>query len=142
MKSLPNPIKPSELIRLAMCDEKKAHASKDYTVDMREWHEPLGSTCRVCFAGAVMAFSLDVDVNHHVTPKGFDQHTFHCLLALDSFRIGKVHVGLYVMGLSDMRGKGDLPRKLDRDVMPYAVDRRAFLAAMEKLSEDLEAIDL
>ena len=142
MKSLPKNIKPSALVRLALRDEKKAHASSDYTIAMEDWHVPGKSKCAVCFAGAVMAFSLGADVNHDVSPAKFDQHTSDCLLALDYFRIGKVHGGLYVMGLSDMRVKGDLPRKLDREVTPYDDDRDAFRADMEKLADDLEAIDL
>ena len=142
MESLPKPIKPSALIRLALRDEKKTHASSDYRVDMKDWHVPGTSKCAVCFAGAVMAFTLDADLKCYLIPKEFDPHTSNCLLALDSFRLGKVYEGLYTMGLSDMGGKGGLPRKLDREVTPYDDDRDDFRADMEKLAEDLEAIDL
>ena len=138
MKSLPNPIKPSALIRIAIRDEEKAHASSDHTVDMEDWHEPLGSTCAVCFAGAVMAFTLDVDARTYIQPKKFDRHTSNCLLALNSFRRGKVCRGLHKMGLSYRRKT----RKLERYVMPYRGDRLAFRCAMKKIANDLEAIDL
>ena len=142
MKSLPNPIKPSALIRLALCDEKKASASSDYTVDMDAWHNPVFSKCCVCFAGAVMAMSLEADPKREKTPKEFGAHTSNCLLALNYFRRGNVYEGLHKMGLSDMRGKGDLPSKLDRDVTRYDDDRDAFRADMDQLADDLEAIDL
>ena len=89
-----------------------------------------------------MAFTLDVDVNHYVTPQEFDPHTSNCLLALDSLRRGNVYAGIYTMGLLDMGEKRDLPRELDREVTFYDDDRDAFRAEMEKLAEEFEAIDL
>ena len=141
MKSLPNPIKPSALIRLALGDEEKAHASNEYRVDMGDWHYPNTTKCSVCFAGAVMAFSLGADARTYIQPQGFDVHTSNCLLALNSFRTGRVYEGLHTMGLSDME-KEDSHRKLDRYVRPYSKSRDAFRAAMEKLAEELEMIGL
>ena len=105
---------------------------------MRGWHRPVGTKCSVCFAGAVMAFSLGADARTYIQPQGFDVHTSNCLLALNFFRSGKVYRGLRKMGLSDMRKT----RKRDRYVMPYRGDRLAFRCAMKKIANDLEAIDL
>lgn len=50
----------STLILHALKDLRKAERSPKYKVDMTNWHMP-NSHCSVCFAGAVMAFSLKLD---------------------------------------------------------------------------------
>ena len=135
-------LKPSALVRLALRDEEKAHTSRRYRVVMRAWHKPGKFKCAVCFAGAVMAFTLDADPMHDLCPEWFDHNTSNCLLALNYFRIGNVYEGLYTMGLSDMGEKRGSHRELDREVTPYADDRDAFRAEMEKIAMELEAIDL
>ena len=136
MKSLPENIKPSALIRLAIRDEEKAHASKEYRVEMGAWHVPGTYECAVCFAGAVMAFSLDADPKRDLSPEYCDVYTKNCLYALHAFRKGFTAEGLRDMGIQ----KKSI-RKF-RKITPYADDRDAFLAAMEKLAKEFEAIDL
>ena len=136
MKSLPNPIKPSALIRLARCDEKKAHASSDYTVDMKDWHETSFAGCAVCFAGAVMAFSLGGDPKRKLAPAECDADTRDCLYALNAFRQDMPNMGLRFMGIHE------ITISPSRSIPPYADDRDAFLAAMESLANELEMIGL
>lgn len=78
MKNLPN--KASELIRLAIGDLEKAEASERYVIDMGNWHTPenlikgslYSDKCAICLAGAVMAFSLDIDPGIHCEPVDLD----------------------------------------------------------------------
>lgn len=100
MKNLPN--KASELIRLAIGDLEKAEASERYVIDMGNWHtpenlikEPLYSDkCIICLAGAVMAFSLDIDPGIHCEPVDLDAVNGWKLRALNSFRGGCIRLGL------------------------------------------------
>src|SRR4051812_17274748 len=68
------PMKMSKLIGIALADLKKAEKqSNKYAIDMSDWYNPKAqlecrtlngalvakhAICSVCFAGAVMAFSL------------------------------------------------------------------------------------
>lgn len=69
------PREPSKLIRLAVGDLKKCEEDSRYEIDMSGWHVPdfvedvkeyndsEVEVCNVCFAGAIMAKTLDCDVS-------------------------------------------------------------------------------
>lgn len=95
MQQLPD--KPSELIRLALKDEDKAHHSPKYRVYMNVWHEVYTYKgqlkCHVCFAGAVMAFTLGADWKADLEPEDFINGNLGKLNALDAFRSGEIYDG-------------------------------------------------
>jgi len=99
MKNLPN--KPSELILLALHDLELVEASPNYEVNMFDWHNPtypIDEPCYVCFAGAVMAFSLNASINKSLRPGNFDDDTSEKLIALDCFRQGRIAAALDEIG--------------------------------------------
>lgn len=140
MKTATLPDKPSELIRVALADLRKVEAMPDvYRVDMSYWHHPRDGKCSVCFAGAVMAQTIKLDVDAHVSAYDdrFDIETENKLEALNSFREGAVGDGLSYLGrYSDWHGE------YYRDVTPYSDDREAFHCDMQTLASDLEAVGL
>lgn len=101
MTDLPN--KPSELIRLALTDIARAERSKRYAIHMGVWHSPQGFSpeeglpCDVCFAGAVMAFSLGAQPDKDTVPETFGEKNARKLNALDNFRAGYIRAGLSAM---------------------------------------------
>ena len=73
MKELPN--KRSELIKVAIADLELVEKDKNYTLNMDQWHVPIiedfnldFKSCAVCLAVAVMAKSLDCDINRRIYP--------------------------------------------------------------------------
>lgn len=108
-KALPD--KPSELIRLALSDLKKVEASSAYGIKMSTWHEPEvteeGTKCYVCFAGSVMAMSLEADPGKMIDPSVFVSDIRYKLLALNHFRLGDVMLGLWSMRIDSSRYKGE-----------------------------------
>src|SRR5690242_14702523 len=83
------PEKLSELILVALADLEAVERDPDYLVEMCSWHEPNGK-CKVCFAGSVMARSLNAPLRKFVRPGSYDLHTESRLLALDRVRQGWV----------------------------------------------------
>lgn len=140
MTKLPN--KPSELIRLAIADLTKVERSAAYRVDMGHYHEPVELTdpvqyvCAVCFAGAVMAKTLDASKRDRVTPDCFDRDTAHKLHALNEFRTGLVRSGLCMMGIRYIDSPVQVP------VAVYKYDRNQFKQDMRLMASELEAIGL
>lgn len=108
MKQLPD--KMSDLLKLALKDEAKAERSPRYIMDMDQWHEPdldwdngkkLGFqvSCHVCFAGAVMSFSLGGEWGKTLGPEDFRNGNVQKLHALDMLRRGKVYAAACYMKL-------------------------------------------
>lgn len=114
MKQLPD--KPSELIRLALADIRKAEQDPLYVIHMGQWHEPVVDdhapggprlvACTVCFAGSVMAFSLDAAPDGSYSYNSFGEENQLKLEALDSFRVGDVRAGLKEMGITHQMDVG------------------------------------
>lgn len=133
-KSTRLPGKPSELILLALSDLKKVERSKDYIVDMSDWHQPNGK-CSVCLAGAVMAFSLGVSKKREISLSYNDFSTVNVekLRALNSFRIGEIGGGLNCLGIDDYTG--------DRFqyVASYIRDSVEFKSDMKKMAKYLKS---
>ena len=126
------PIKPSELIRLALSDLRKCEADPDYTTDMSSWHEPGRNTCYVCLAGAVMAKSLGADRYHDLEPMSFADVEY-LLFALDHFRVGDIGSGLENLGFKD----DEFPNRV---IIPYRIDSEKFHKQMHVLADDLEKV--
>lgn len=80
------PTKPSNLILLALSDLAWIEKSKRYTVDMLKWHEVYNHKCSVCFAGSVMARTLEANRKEDLSPSSFPLKTRMSLNALNSFR--------------------------------------------------------
>ena len=59
---------------------------------MNQWHNANADDepCAVCFAGAVMTFSLNADVNVTQNPASFEDDIVAKLCALNNFREGYV----------------------------------------------------
>lgn len=147
---------PSKLIKLALKDLRKAEKlSHKYTIDMDDWYNPEAQltctnnsgavvakhkVCSVCFAGAVMAFSLPKqDPTLHLGPSNFNGN-FGQLSALNSLRGGDVAGALAHMDkfsfYSDEYEK--VRRKLNVDIPDYdALDPLPFHEAMEKFAVKL-----
>lgn len=107
MKTLKTPkvnigkLKPSALIMVAIEDLKKVKEDKEtYRIIPSTWHCHEGGKCSVCFAGAVMAGTLNIPPRDYVEPYYFkSKKTERALLALDLFRRGEVGSGLYFLGI-------------------------------------------
>lgn len=133
-------MKPSELIRTAMYDLGLAEEHPEYRVCMNEWHEMSYDVCAVCFAGAVMAFSLGGRWGAPLSPKSFSvdgtpTRTTDYLRALDHFRCGRVMEGLQAMGEGILRIQ-------DVDVYEYSEDAGRFREDMTGLIVRLERAGL
>ena len=160
-KTLPD--KPSELIRVALEDQQRCIEDPDYEIEHAIWHqqqpvmpynvatmegEPRMKCC-VCFAGGVMAKTLETDPAHAIwlalgdtdADMGWPEGTKRKLLALDRFRTGSVSDGVYTMGLREHVDRLDL-HELNGEVPEYADDPEAFTLAMEDLADNLEHIGL
>lgn len=129
----------SELIRLALCDLERAEASPLHKIDMDTWHTPEEEdVCAVCFAGAVLAFSLGEDPGDEVGPANYTGHTARALVALNDFRNGHPRSGLDVMAVTYERETVSRTRIVPR----YLVDKDGFKHAMHSLANDLEGVGL
>ncbi len=135
MKRTIKGLKPSALIRVALEDEEKVHNDKRYVVNMDDWHIPLssGNVCSVCFAGAVMAMSLDVAHEKLIGPYGLNESQE--LRALNAFRLGEVKSALDML---DIENEGIE----DMDVTFYETNRNEFRSDMEKMAVMLEGYGL
>lgn len=127
------PDKPSELIRVALADLVKVERSPKYVVNMEDWHVPIISgVCEVCFAGAVMAKTLEADRDVFFNPEDMmSMDIEHKLIALDYFRMGDASCRMDYMGLP-------ADDNHDRDIAEYEDDPKAFKKDMRKLAKDLE----
>jgi hypothetical protein len=85
-------MKLSELIEIGLNDLEKCEKSNEYEVDMSKWHEfnPNLEKCMVCFAGSVMAQTLDSFIGDDLTPSKFDEDWGRRLNALNQVRMGNL----------------------------------------------------
>lgn len=131
---LPN--KPSALIRAALRDLELVEKNKKYHVDMYVWHiAPYlrRKHCPVCFAGSVMAMSLNVGIKEESDPGDFPEKTENKLQALNMFRVGFIRQGLKYLDLKPPRGKAfkDFP------VVTYEEQPLEFKRQMRELADKL-----
>jgi hypothetical protein len=90
------PDKPSELILIALKDLESCIEDDRYVIDMGEWHgrQTNAEKCSVCLAGAVMAKSMDSDIDITLLPSGFDAPNSYKFSALNAVRQGDVETYL------------------------------------------------
>lgn len=99
--------------------------------------------CAVCFAGSVMACTLNVDSALSLTPLSFPITIQRKLAALNDFREGSVDEGLSQMRVELPRILSVSETSLDREVPGYDPDEpQEFIRAMRALADDLEEIGL
>ena len=142
---LPN--KPSELILLALQDLKSTEASEKYEIRMGNWHFPPSlisyfssevkiPSCQVCFAGSVMAFSLEADINRYYGPKDFPGEE-RKLRSLVVFRTGHVTYGMRTFYHD--KDTTNYKEINDHLVIPhYHDDREGFYEAMAEMADYLK----
>lgn len=127
---LPN--KPSELIRVALKDLKKAERSPRYKINMDVWHMPNGK-CSVCFAGGVMAFSCKASPEEECTYEDFSRSARRKFLFLNSARQGKMGSAFEDLGRSFFKGE-----LFTRKIVSYMGKGKAkFKQQMSQLATDL-----
>lgn len=160
------PKKPSELITVALADLIKAERSPRYDVNMAGWHEaasPLApiydpvtcevtekyEVCGVCFAGAVMAFSLNVPTSITIRPPSFPKEVENKLNAINYFRIGDIASGVGVLGLAEKKRdkalnafRDDDDRSSHVDVVEYEDDPAEFKRQMRAMAKKFASIGL
>jgi hypothetical protein len=124
---------PSELITLAVRDLEKVEKDPGYSVEMNDWHRfsQLSQTCRVCFAGSIMAKSFDLLPTECVGSgdSDFTPDEWRCFAALDYFRVGDVQFALEEL-------KRPHPSELEKnfDVDPYHRSPEKFKRRMRAMS--------
>ena len=135
------PDKPSKVIRLALRDLFDVEHDPDYAINMNYFHTPYvdpdWEKCHVCFAGAVMAKTLNTPIDQNALPEDFDEDTGGKLDALDAFRDGLIAAGLEYMGLSTPKGIENT-----REIEDFITDPMRFKDDMESLADDLEGYGL
>ena len=113
-QQLPNKL--SECIKVALHDLELCRKDSKYKIDFSTWHEPstihydqFGDekpVCAVCFAGSVMAQTLNVELNEEYRPDMFNEFDEFRLMALDDIREGDLIEALrYSMGMYDINNK-------------------------------------
>lgn len=138
----------SKLINLAVDDLEEVERDDCYRVYMGNWHnvrrvadhssvDNETYVCAVCFAGAVMAKTLNACSIKNLEPANFKGNKPQ-LCALDDFREGGVTNGLERLGVSRLKRKV-IP---DRPVADYGSDAGAFKRDMRKLARDLAKVGL
>lgn len=86
------PDKRSELLKLALSNLELIEEDPFYEVKMAIWHDRNfeNEKCQVCFAGSVMAKTLDAPFREYVCPDTFNYETMAKLYWLDRVRTGYV----------------------------------------------------
>lgn len=153
------PDTPSALIRLALADLEKIEQSPHHKVNMKVWHDAAGRVsssldptlsaaygdgrCQTCFAGAVLAMSLNTDpgefLNVCAVRKRYGGKVADSMLALDAFRMGDVWSGLHYLDKYDPRAPRYWSVSTYETVYGGAV---LFKADMTLLVDKLESLGL
>lgn len=136
---LPNKL--SALILVALADLAKAERSPKYKVEMDSgWHTP-NHQCSICFAGAVMAFSLGAKRDEDLLPMDFPAADRRKLVALNQARSGwfgiaadTLAIGTYSRGRDATSSASSLPT--------YKCDPTGFKKAMRLAAKKLAAVGL
>lgn len=131
------PEKPSALIRLALADLEVVEKNPKYAIDMDFWHIVNKDTeiCSVCFAGAVMANTLEAPSWMSHVPFEFESEC-HKLVALDSFRCGHIAAGLEQLDIDPIE------KLWSWNVMHYHIDPIQFKKDMHDMADMLEGLEL
>ncbi len=78
----------AELIRLALHDLELCEQDGRYTIDMGHYHIPIDHECYVCFAGGIMAQTLNGYHHADLGPADFDDDTSYKLCVLSNIGLG------------------------------------------------------
>jgi hypothetical protein len=132
---------PSDLLLLAIDDLRRAEKSKKkYRVDMDQWHTP-NSHCAVCFGGAVMAFSLDLDPEVDGYPNNFNRITSCRISALNTVRLGDCNSFVkefYEFEISPKVKNKMMDLESSFPVVDYKEDPLLFKKQMKKIAAHLQ----
>lgn len=135
MKQLPDKL--SDLMRLALDDLTKVEADPRYKVDMRQWFKWKDYVCHVCFAGAVMAQTMEEPITGISAPQYYPYDISRKLRALDLIRVGNVFSACREMDIPVAQRTVE-----DRDVTGYAIDPIQWRRDMNQILTELEAAGL
>lgn len=130
------PLEPSKLIRLALKDLASVEKLPQYDVDMSIWHVPTTcDICAVCFAGAIMACTLEFKPSHAVHPGLLNHSDGRALLALEKFRIGCLSSAFELLDIPQPAGLIERVFIEDYHCTPSKFKRqmRSLATALEKL---------
>jgi hypothetical protein len=141
------PKKLSDCLAIAIADLTAVEKQKSkYVVDMRSWHGPelddfgweTTGKCAVCFAGAVMARTLETTPDKDAIPGDFGRYNAQRFSALDALRTGSLAEALYCVGIKET------PFGLSSDVTvdEYECNPIAFKKDMKKVEALLRRFDL
>lgn len=135
------PHKLHELLTLALADLEAVEQKPEYRIDMSDWHRynTSNNLCYVCFAGAVMAQTLDTPSTRTFMPVDCGMTNRRKLLSLDSARIGE-----WQRALDEFYGRGRLhlaPVNMPKPPI-YEHDRDGFFAAMVEAAHILKEHNL
>lgn len=150
MKIDPLPDTMSGLIRVALRDLKKAERTPKYKINMDEWHRPSdnGKSCSVCYAGSVMAFSLNAGPLASVEPSNWWNGIAQKLEVINYLRCGGVSTAARVLRVSDQKQQAANTFEIDNEPLCTAIPeyskrtRVAFHAAQKKLADALARVGL
>lgn len=133
MTALPDKL--SELMVLALEDLAKVERDPEYIVKMSTWHDNSDSgQCAVCFAGSVMAMSLDAGRSTYKSRELWDGINDRKFYALNRVRAGNIGGALKALGF---RAPWDLS---ERKVPYYNKDTAcAWRREMINIAADLAA---
>lgn len=124
----------SKLIRIGLADLEKVENDERYVVNMETWHVPGKRTCAVCFAGSVMAKTMEVDLQMWVNALSFGEENGRAFSALDALRMGDVQLAAYSL---------DIPGNFESvSIRAYNRGPSEFVQDMTALATTLEGMGL
>lgn len=147
------PEKLYQAILIALKDLEAVEKDYRYNVNMNlTYHSPtsFGLKCNVCFAGSIMAKTLDCPINEVVHPSYFkDQkwnHTFKALDSIRSYDLESAIMEFYQESCYEIINKHklynfNLRKDLDCSIT-YGVDSKKFKENMLIIAKRLKKIDL
>ena len=129
---------------LGLRDFTKAERTPGFKIYMGDWYKS-NTHCTICFAGAVMAFSLKRGAHGgSLVPDSFDRNTALKLRALDQARAGKFESA--VLLLHDNSGvpsdDASKARGLSRYIPDYSNNKTGFKKGIRKAAIELRAVGL
>lgn len=143
MKNKNLPKKLSDLLDIAIDDLIAVERQKKtYVVNMAVYHRAPGpdnlssNRCEVCFAGAVMAKTLECDPTKTLNTQDFGSHNEVRLDALDKLRVGYIDDAFESIGSVRPFGLADRV-----DVVAYSYDPTIFKKQMRQLAHVLRGFN-
>lgn len=133
---------PSEIILMALDDLELVEKDPRYDIDMNYYHYQVQrgkATCAVCFAGAVIAKTLEQPIDKDLVASDLTNNRaiMKRIYALNAFRMGQVASGLREMGMSTK--SLPLPQV---GVTPYFVSPERFKVDMRNIAKGLAGLGM